>query len=219
MREKQFKSLLKLDIQTFAGDNNPEPNPEPTPPNDPLNPDGGNDPTPETFTAEQVEAFKKEASQQAKMKLYEELGVKTMKELQEKITASATKDEADAVLKTTNQQLQSEIEQLKTERAFMQEAFKHTPHDIGLLFAAVAPLLQRDPDTSEITNMSAAIEKVKKEKPFLFVTTSPEGGGQPNEPITHPQPGGGNPPTQKKGLELGKDLAARFNSKIKGGSK
>ena len=145
--EKQFKSLLKLNIQEFAGGEGDEQkegveykNPMP----------GDTDTKPETFTVEQVDTFKKEASQQAKLKLYEELGVKSMKELQEKLTASATKDEADAALKTMNQQLQSENEQLKTERAFMQEAFKHTPHDIGLLFTAVVPLLQRDPDTSEI---------------------------------------------------------------------
>ena len=40
------------------------------------------------------------------------------------------------------------------------------------------PLLQTDPDSGEITNMKEVLEQVKTDKPFLFMSEVPAGGGQ-----------------------------------------
>lgn len=213
----EFKKRFPLDIQFFAEGDNPGEENNPTDP-PAVDPEDSTDNQPETFTSDQIENAKKEAAQQAKLTLYSELGVKSLKDLQDKLKASETKEEADATLKSQNEQLNIEVTKLKTERAFMTEAFKHSPHDIGLLFTAVEPLLQRDPDTGEICNMEAAIEQVKKEKPFLFVSADQSEGGEQEQKTQpqHPQPGGGTPPTQLKGGDLGKSLAERFNKKMKG---
>lgn len=213
---------LRLDIQFFAseGDDTQDSNVDNHNDQQTSESQGGGEPDTtktETFTSEQVDAFRKEASRQAKLDLYKQLGVNSLKDLQDKLVAREEKEGLDTHSQEKIEQQTNRIKELETELSFVTEATKHNPHDTGLLFVSVKPLLQVDPDTGEVTNMAAAIEQIKKDKPFLFASAEQsEGGGQQQTQPQHPQPGGGTPPTQLKGGDLGKSLAERFNKKMKG---
>ncbi|MEZ2659294.1 hypothetical protein [Aneurinibacillus aneurinilyticus] len=173
----------------------------------------------QTFTSEQIEDAKKEAARAAKTDLYKQLGVNSMKDLQERLQDAGTKEQADEQLRNQVQQQNVRINELETELAFVHTAVQYKPYDTGLLFAAIKPLLQTDPDTGEVTNMVAAIEQVKKEKSFLFAVEGGEGQQQSSQNPPKPNntsPGAGDPPASKKGADLGKSLADRFNKKLKG---
>lgn len=201
---------LHLNLQFFS-----DPNPPADPPQDP--PAGGTtDPEPPVaYTQEQLDTqladTKKEAARQAKADMYKQLGVESLKDLQDKLGAAKTKEEADAALRTNNETLTTKNKSLETELAFVKASIGHKPHDADLLFTAVQPLLTTDPDSGEITNMKEAIEQVKAEKPFLFMSDEPAGGDQgggSQRPRTT-APGGGNPPASKTDYEKGAELAKR----------
>ncbi len=206
-----MKSLykLRLNLQYFSDPNPPADPPQDPPPNDPPN-----DP-PVTYTQEQLDAqladAKKAAETQTKADLYKKIGVESLKDLQDKLSAAKTKEEADATLRSNNETLTAENSNLKTQLAFVKAAFKHNPHDADLLFTAVEPLLQKDPDTGEITNMKEAIEQVKTEKPFLFVNEESNGSGQGggSQRPGSTAPGGGNPPASQTDYDKGAELAKK----------
>ncbi|EOV9528868.1 hypothetical protein ACN5TA_004022 [Bacillus cytotoxicus] len=196
---------LPLNLQYFSDPNPPADPPQDPPPNDP----------PVTYTQEQLDAqladVKKTVETQTKADLYKKLGVESLKDLQDKLGAAKTKEEADATLRANNETLAIENSNLKTELAFVKAAFGHKPHDTGLLFTAVQPLLQKDPDTGEITNMKEAIEQVKVEKPFLFESEESAGTGQGggSQIPGSTAPGGGNPPASQTDYDKGAELAKR----------
>lgn len=199
---------LRLNLQYFSDSNPPA-----DPPQDP--PAGGTDPEPPvTYSQEQFDTqladAKKEAARQAKTDMYKQLGVESLKDLQAKLSAAEGKEQADEVLRTTNEQLTNRTKELETELAFVKAATVHKPHDTSLLFTAVQPLLTTDPDSGEITNMKEAIEQVKTEKPFLFVSEEAgcgQGGGSQKPGST--APGGGNPPASATDYDKGAELAKK----------
>ncbi|MCU5414971.1 hypothetical protein OCE50_29340 [Bacillus wiedmannii] len=202
----KFLRLRLGNFQYFS-----EPNPPADPPQDPPPTD-----PPVTYTQEQLDTqltdATKTAGQKAKQELYKTLGVESLKDLQDKLGASKKKEEADAVLRTTNETLSSENGGLKTELAFVKAAASYKPHDADILFATVKPLLQTDPDSSEITNMKEVLEQVKAEKSFLFESEEAAPGGQGGGGQQRPgstAPGGGNPPASKTDYDLGAELAKR----------
>ncbi|KAA0788713.1 MULTISPECIES: hypothetical protein [Bacillus cereus group] len=202
----KFLRLRLGNFQYFS-----EPNPPADPPQDPPPTD-----PPVTYTQEQLDTqltdATKTAGQKAKQELYKTLGVESLKDLQDKLGASKTKEEADAVLRTTNETLSSENGGLKTELAFVKAAASYKPHDADILFATVKPLLQTDPDSGEITNMKEVLEQVKAEKSFLFESEEAAPGGQGGGGQQRPgstAPGGGNPPASKTDYDLGAELAKR----------
>ncbi|WP_461301173.1 phage scaffolding protein [Bacillus sp. F9_6S_D1_P_5] len=211
-----MKSLykLRLNLQYFS-----DPNPPVDPPQDPPPTDPPNDP-PVTYTQEQLDTqitdAKKATETQVKADFYKKLGVESFKDLQDKLGASRTKEEADAVLRTTNETLSSENGSLKTELAFVKAATSYKPHDADILFATVKPLLQTDPDSGEITNMKEVLEQVKTDKPFLFMSEESTGGGQGGGGQQRPgstAPGGGTPPASKTDYDLGAELAKKRSQK------
>ncbi|MRS26152.1 hypothetical protein [Bacillus sp. RIT694] len=192
-----------------------DPNPPVDPPQDPPPTDPPADP-PVTYTQEQLDTqitnAKNAAVTQAKADLYKKLGVESLKDLQDRLGAAKTKEEADATLRTSNETLTSENNSLKTELAFVKAATSYKPHDADILFATVKPLLQADPDSGEITNMKEVLEQVKTDKPFLFMSEEPAGGGQGGGGQQKPgstAPGGGNPPASKTDYDKGAELAKR----------
>lgn len=192
-----------------------DPNPPADPPQDPPPTDPPNDP-PVTYTQEQLDTqltdAKKAAETQAKADLYKKLGVESLKDLQDRLGAAKTKEEADAVLRTSNETLTSKNSSLKTELAFVKAATSYKPHDADILFATVKPLLQTDPDSGEITNMKEVLEQVKTDKPFLFVSEEAAPGGQGGGGQQRPgstAPGGGNPPASKTDYDKGAELAKK----------
>ncbi|MCU5376149.1 hypothetical protein OCA08_03235 [Bacillus cereus] len=210
-----MKSLykLRLNLQYFS-----DPNPPADPPQDPPSNEPPNEP-PVTYTQEQLDTqltdATKEAKRQGKLDVYKQLGVESLKDLQDKLAAANGKEEADATLRATNETLTTKNKSLETELAFVKASIGHKPHDADLLFTAVQPLLTTDPDTGEITNMKEAIEQVKAEKPFLFAseeaTPGGQGGGQQRPGST--APGGGNPPASKTDYDLGAELAKKRSQK------
>ncbi len=191
-----------------------DPNPPADPPQDPPPTDPPNDP-PVTYTQEQLDTqlsdATKEAKRQAKLDVYKQLGVESLKDLQDKLAAAKGKEEADATLRTTNETLSSENGSLKTELAFVKAASSYKPHDADILFATVKPLLQTDPDSGEITNMKEVLEQVKTDKPFLFMSeeAAPGGQGGGSQRPGSTAPGGGNPPASKTDYDKGAELAKR----------
>lgn len=169
------------------------------------NPDGGGDPTPKTFTEEDIESARTTALNKAKEDLYKQLGVKNLNELQAKLKASESKEQADETLKAQIEEKDNEINVLKTSLKFSRAVAKYYPQDEELVLTAVTPLLQKDPDTGEVTNMEEAIKKIKAEKPFLFKADSKPGSTEP---------GGGDPPASKKGKDLGASIAERRNKRF-----
>ncbi len=221
---KKKRLYMPIHLQLFGGDPPPSDPPADPPPSDPPTP-------PETFSAEQVEAARNAAVKDAKVSMYQSLGVTSFKDLQERVGAqdklfeelgvksvdeikdllqtAEGKAQTDATLKTENQQLNSRVKDLEIENAFIKSATEHKPHDYDLLFAAIKPHLTTDPDTGAVDNMAEAIKKVKEEKPFLFAA---EGGDNRNPPPTPPPPPGqGNPPGSLKGVDLGKSIAQQRN--------
>ncbi|PFW61541.1 hypothetical protein [Bacillus sp. AFS075034] len=203
-----FKLRLEKNLQYFSDPNPPADPPQDPPPNDPPN-----DP-PVTYTQEQFDTqvadAKKAAETQAKADMYKKLGVESFKDLQDRLGAAKTKEEADAVLRTTNETLTSENGNLKTELAFVKAATSYKPHDADILFATVKPLLQTDPDSGEITNMKEVLEQVKTKKPFLFVTEEIGGGqGGGSQKPGSTAPGGGNPPVSATDYDKGAELAKK----------
>ncbi|MDA1650980.1 phage scaffolding protein [Bacillus cereus group sp. TH160LC] len=196
-----------------------DPNPPADPPQDPPPTDPPADP-PVTYTQEQLDTqltnAKKATETQVKADLYKKLGVESFKDLQDRLGAAKTKEEADATLRASNETLTTKNKSLETELAFVKASIGHKPHDADLLFTAVQPLLTTDPDTGEITNMKEAIEQVKAEKPFLFeseeVIPGGQGGGGQQKPGST-APGGGNPPASKTDYDLGAELAKRRSQK------
>ena len=72
------------------------------------------------------------------------------------------------------------------------------------------PLLQNRPDSGEITNMKEVLEQVKTDKPFLFMSEEPAGGGQgggghKDQEVLHQAVG--NPPASKTDYDKGAELA------------
>ncbi|PEJ95077.1 phage scaffolding protein [Bacillus wiedmannii] len=212
MKKINTNKFLRLHLgnfQFFSDPNTPADPPQDPPPTDPPN-----DP-PVTYTQEQLDTqitdAKKATETQVKADLYKKLGVESFKDLQERLGAAKTKEEADATLRTTNESLSSENGILKTELAFVKAAASYKPHDADILFATVKPLLQTDPDSGEITNMKEVLEQVKTDKPFLFMSEEPAGGGQQRPGST--APGGGNPPASKTDYDKGAELAKRRSQK------
>ncbi|MDM5193536.1 hypothetical protein QUG02_11165 [Bacillus hominis] len=196
-----------------------DPNPPADPPQDPPPTDPPNDP-PVTYTQEQLDTqlgdATKEAKRQGKLDVYKQLGVESLKDLQDKLAAATGKEEADATLRVSNETLTTKNKSLETELAFVKASIGHKPHDADLLFTAVQPLLTTDPDTGEITNMKEAIEQVKAEKPFLFESEEAAPGGQGGGGQQRPgstAPGGGNPPASKTDYDKGAELAKRRSQK------
>ncbi len=196
-----------------------DPNPPADPPQDPPPTDPPNDP-PVTYTQEQLDAqvgdSAKAAARQAKQDLYKTLGVESLKDLQDKLGTAQSKEEADAILRTTNETLTLENGSLKTELSFVKAAASYNPHDAAILFATVKPLLQTDPDSGEITNMKEVLEQVKTDKPFLFMSEEPAGGGQGGGGQQRPgstAPGGGTPPASKTDYDKGAELAKKRSQK------
>lgn len=206
----KFLRLHLGDFQFFSDANPPADSPQDPPPIDQPN-----DP-PVTYTQEQLDTqltdAKKATETQVKADLYKKLDVESFKDLQDKLGAAKSKEEADAALRTTNESLSSENGSLKIELAFVKSAALYKPHDADILFATVKPLLQTDPDSGEITNMKEVLEQVKTDKPFLFMSEEPAGGGQGGGGQQRPgstAPGGGNPPASKTDYDLGAELAKR----------
>lgn len=206
--KKQYFGLRLGNLQHFSDPNPPADPPQDPPPNDPPN-----DPS-VTYTQEQFDTqladAKKSAETQAKADMYKKLGVESFKDLQDRLGAAKTKEEADAVLRTTNETLASENGSLKTELAFVKAATSYKPHDADILFATVKPLLQTDPDSGEITNMKEVLEQMKTEKPFLFISEEAGGGqGGGSQKPGSTAPGGGNPPASATDYDKGAELAKK----------
>ena len=70
-----------------------------------------------TYTQEQLDTqltdAKNAAVTQAKADLYKKLGVESLKDLQDRLGAAKTKEEADATLRTSNETLTSENNSFK----------------------------------------------------------------------------------------------------------
>ncbi|PHF09299.1 hypothetical protein COF74_10935 [Bacillus wiedmannii] len=217
MKMINTNKFLRLHLGSFQFFS--DPNTSADPPQDPPPTDPPTEP-PVTYTQEQLDTqltdATKAAGQKAKQELYKTLGVESLKDLQDKLGASKTKEEADAVLRTTNETLSSENGSLKTELAFVKAATSYKPHDADILFATVKPLLQTDPDSGEITNMKEVLEQVKTDKPFLFMSEEVAPGGQGGGGQQRPgstAPGGGNPPASKTDYDLGAELAKKRSQK------
>ena len=90
-----------------------------------------------TYTQEQLDTqitdAKNAAVTQTKADLYKKLGVESFKDLQDRLGAAKTKEEADATLRTSNETLTSENNSLKTELAFVKAATSYKPHDADIL--------------------------------------------------------------------------------------
>ncbi|MDR4408164.1 hypothetical protein FO499_17055 [Bacillus anthracis] len=216
---EKLKPTYRLSLGDWKFQCFSDPNPPAVPPQDPPPTDPPNDP-PVTYTQEQLDTqltdAKKAAETQAKADLYKKLGVESFKDLQDRLGAAKTKEEADAVLRTSNETLTSENNSLKTELAFVKAATSYKPHDADILFATVKPLLQADPDSGEITNMKEVLEQVKTDKPFLFMSEEAAPGGQGGGSQQRPgstAPGGGNPPAPKTDYDKGAELAKKRSQK------
>ncbi|MGD2273207.1 hypothetical protein [Bacillus wiedmannii] len=217
MKKINTNKFLRLHLGNFQFFS--DPNTPADPPQDPSPTDPPADP-PVTYTQEQLDAqltdATKEAKRQGKLDVYKQLGVESLKDLQDKLVAANGKEEADATLKASNETLTTKNKSLETELSFVKASIGHKPHDADLLFTAVQPLLTTDPDTGEITNMKEAIEQVKAEKSFLFSSEEVEPGGQGGGGQQRPgstAPGGGTPPVSKTDYDKGADLAKRRSQK------